>query len=60
MVNYGGLQQERTFLRQQSVQYDIGFGQKLQLTCIGQGQPTVLLDAPIGRKEREIRYRIYQ
>lgn len=48
MVNYGGLQQERTYLSQRAVLYDIGFGQKLQLTCSGQGQPTVLLDAPVG------------
>jgi hypothetical protein len=53
MVNYGGLQQERTHLRQEAVLYDIGFGQKLQLSCLGQGQPTVLLDAPIGRSWKD-------
>ena len=29
-------------------QYDIGWGQKLFLSCQGQGPPTVVLDAPTG------------
>lgn len=49
MLNYGGLKQERAYLNSQSVLYDIGFGQKLQLDCRGQGQPTVILDAPTGQ-----------
>jgi pimeloyl-ACP methyl ester carboxylesterase len=28
--------------------YDIGFGQKLYMGCVGQGKPTVILDAPTG------------
>ena len=48
MLNYGGLKQERAYLANQAVLYDIGFGQKLQLNCRGEGRPTVLLDAPTG------------
>ena len=29
--------------------YDIGWGQKLLLHCMGSGVPTVILDAPIGQ-----------
>jgi len=48
MMNYGGLKQEKEYLIKQAVLYDIGFGQKLQMDCQGQGRPTVILDAPTG------------
>ena len=28
--------------------YDVGFGQKLFMSCIGEGRPTVILDSPTG------------
>ncbi len=50
MLNYGGLKQERAYLTSQALLCDIGFGQKLQLDCRGEGRPTVILDAPTGQR----------
>ena len=48
MLNYASLRQERDFLTTNTTQYDVGFGQKLYLSCVGEGAPTVILDAPTG------------
>ena len=48
MLNYASLRQERDFLTTNTTQYDVGFGQKLHLSCAGEGAPTVILDAPTG------------
>lgn len=48
MLNYAALKQEREYLMQNITLYDVGFGQKLFMSCIGEGKPTVILDAPTG------------
>jgi len=48
MLNYASLKQEREYLMQNVTLYDVGFGQKLYMSCIGEGKPTVILDAPTG------------
>ena len=48
MLNYASLRQEREFLTTNITQYDVGFGQKFFLSCVGEGSPTVILDAPTG------------
>ena len=48
MLNYASLRKERDFLISNATQYDVGFGQKLYLSCVGEGSPTVILDAPTG------------
>ncbi|XP_005109384.1 uncharacterized protein LOC101846099 [Aplysia californica] len=47
-LNYASLQRETVELRPPGELYDIGWGQKLFLSCQGQGPPTVVLDAPTG------------
>jgi len=47
-LNYASLQREAIELKPAGEQYDIGWGQKLFLSCQGQGPPTVVLDAPTG------------
>lgn len=47
-LNYASLQREAVELKPVGEQYDIGWGQKLFLSCQGQGPPTVVLDAPTG------------
>ena len=48
MLNYASLRQERDFLTSNITLYDVGFSQKLFLSCEGEGTPTVILDAPTG------------
>ena len=48
MMNYGGLRQERDHLTRNITLFDVGFGQKLFMSCLGEGKPTVILDAPTG------------
>ena len=48
MMNYAGLRQERDHLTRNITQFDVGFGQKLFMSCLGEGRPTVILDAPTG------------
>ena len=48
MLNYASLRQERDFLTSNITLYDVGFSQKLFLSCEGEGAPTVILDAPTG------------
>ena len=48
MMNYAGLRQERDHLTKNITQFDVGFGQKLFMSCLGEGRPTVILDAPTG------------
>jgi len=50
MLNYAGLQREKEFLSQstEGQMYDVGFGQKLYLHCVGEGLPTVILDSATG------------
>jgi len=47
-LNYASLQREQNELRPGGELYDIGWGQKLFLSCQGQGSPTIVLDAPTG------------
>ena len=48
MMNYAGLRQEREHLTRNLTVFDVGFGQKLFMSCLGEGKPTVILDAPTG------------
>lgn len=48
MMNYAGLRQEREHLSRNITTFDVGFGQKLFMSCLGEGSPTVILDAPTG------------
>ena len=48
MLNYAGLKQERDHLITNATLFDVGFGQKLFMSCEGAGRPTVILDAPTG------------
>ena len=48
MLNYASLKQEREFLTRNVSRYDVGFEQKLFLSCQGEGSPTVILGAPTG------------
>ncbi|XP_059154386.1 uncharacterized protein LOC131939877 [Physella acuta] len=47
-LNYASLQRETIELKPEGELYDIGWGQKLFLSCKGKGPPTVVLDAPTG------------
>ncbi|XP_066546785.1 uncharacterized protein LOC136713563 [Amia ocellicauda] len=48
-LNYASLQREGLLLQPKGGKLiDIGLGQKICLTCKGQGQPVVMLDAPTG------------
>lgn len=47
-LNYAALQREVSILKPDGELYDIGWGQKLFLSCKGKGAPTVVLDAPTG------------
>ncbi|CAG5128197.1 unnamed protein product [Candidula unifasciata] len=47
-LNYASLQREAVELKPAGELYDIGWGQKLFLSCQGKGAPTVILDAPTG------------
>lgn len=47
-LNYAALQREGTVLKPEGELYDVGWGQKLFLSCQGKGPPTVVLDAPTG------------
>jgi len=49
MLNYASLRQERDFLTTNVSLYDVGFNQKLFMSCKGEGAPTVILDAPTGQ-----------
>jgi len=49
VLNFGALQNERQqLLKENTTLFDIGFGQKLYMSCEGKGLPTVILDAPTG------------
>lgn len=49
VLNYAALKQETRALVDKGGQlYDVGWGQKLFMHCMGEGLPTVLLEAPIG------------
>lgn len=48
IINYAALNQETQALNSHGLPYDIGFGQKLFLSCKGKGLPTVIAEAPIG------------
>ncbi|KAH9512617.1 E3 ubiquitin-protein ligase rnf19a [Bulinus truncatus] len=47
-LNYASLQREGVELKPEGELYDIGWGQKLFLSCHGKGPPTVVFDAPTG------------
>ncbi|CAL1530323.1 unnamed protein product [Lymnaea stagnalis] len=47
-LNYASIQKEMVELKPEGEFYDIGWGQKLFLSCRGKGPPTVVLDAPTG------------
>jgi hypothetical protein len=48
IINYAALNQEQAALNTHGLPYDIGFGQKLFLSCKGKGLPTVITESPIG------------
>ncbi|XP_031563284.1 uncharacterized protein LOC116298853 [Actinia tenebrosa] len=47
-LNHAALYREAIGLKPQGELYDIGFGQKMFMGCVGQGKPTIILDAPTG------------
>ncbi|XP_064596735.1 uncharacterized protein LOC135463405 [Liolophura sinensis] len=47
-LNYAALQKEMAELMPEGQLYDVGWGQKLFMSCKGKGTPTVILDAPTG------------
>ncbi|XP_060571609.1 uncharacterized protein LOC132729804 [Ruditapes philippinarum] len=47
-LNYAALQREASMLQPDGEMYDIGWGQRLFMSCKGKGAPTVVLDAPTG------------
>ena len=48
MLNYDSLKQETEYLMQNVTLYDVCFGQKLNMSCNGDGRPTAIFDAHIG------------
>ena len=48
MLNYASLRQERDHLIKNTTLFDVGFGQKLHMSCRGEGRPTVVLESPAG------------
>jgi len=49
LLNCANLSLEKPFLVPENhTLYDIGFGQKLHMKCMGHGKPTVIIDGPAG------------
>jgi hypothetical protein len=48
IINYAALNREQAIMAEHGLPYDVGYGQKLFLSCKGQGLPTVVMDAPMG------------
>ncbi|GFU24353.1 uncharacterized protein TNCV_942461 [Trichonephila clavipes] len=49
ILNYASLKRESTVLLPlEGDQVDMGWGQKMFISCIGEGVPTIILDAPTG------------
>ena len=48
MLNYASLRQERDHLLRNTTLFDVGFGQKMFMSCMGEGSPTVILESPTG------------
>ena len=46
MLNYAALKHGREYLMLNVTLYDVGFGQKLNMSCIGDGRLTVICDIP--------------
>ncbi|XP_048576305.1 uncharacterized protein LOC5510141 [Nematostella vectensis] len=47
-MNHAALSRESRELQPLGELYDVGWGQKLFMGCVGKGRPTVLFDAPTG------------
>lgn len=48
ILNYGALKREADALFPQGEKVDVGWGQMMFISCLGEGIPTVILDAPTG------------
>lgn len=48
ILNYGALKREADALFPQGEKVDVGWGQKMFISCLGEGIPIVILDAPTG------------
>jgi hypothetical protein len=48
IINYAALNREQAIMAEHGFPYDVGFGQKLFLSCKGKGLPTILMDSPVG------------
>lgn len=59
VANYAAIQTEWQRLRDNDALFDIGFGQKLYMSCRGTGRPTILLDAPTGQTS-DLWYRLQE
>jgi len=50
LLNYATLVRERQLLQPENhTLYDIGFGQKMHMSCLGHGPLTVIIDGPAGQ-----------
>merc|ERR1712029_85456 len=50
LLNYATLVRERQLLQPENhTLYDIGFGQKMHMSCLGHGSLTVIMDGPAGQ-----------
>jgi len=47
-INYAALSKEKELLGGHGLSYDIGMGQKVFMSCKGEGLPTVVMESAIG------------
>lgn len=48
VINYAALSKEKEVLRSHGLEYDIGLGQKIFMSCKGEGLPTVIMESNVG------------
>ena len=48
VINYAALSKEKEVLSGHGLSYDIGLGQKVFMSCKGEGLPTIVMDSAIG------------
>ncbi len=48
VMNYAALSREREVIGMHGLSYDIGLGQKVFMSCKGEGLPTVVMESAIG------------
>ena len=48
VINYAALSKEKEILKTHGLEYDIGLGQKIFMSCKGHGLPTVIMESNIG------------